>query len=141
MRTRMREGLIARSQTHLAAAGETWFAHMRFALGISGLLFAASIAALVHAFVPAWCTTSASSIISRLSGLMAERGSLDRIREESRGATGFASLLLLSGVATILLWGNGATFFIAGPLTLLAWGFPVAFLLSDPGLEDEGSTS
>jgi hypothetical protein len=58
---------------HPAKVDETFFEHMRFALGFSGLLFLAGGAALVHAIVPALCETTASSIIKKLYERSANR--------------------------------------------------------------------
>jgi hypothetical protein len=49
---------------HPAAVNETFLQHMRFALGFS--LGVASMAALVHAIIPALCETTASRILKRL---------------------------------------------------------------------------
>jgi len=51
---------------HPAAVNETFLQHMRFALGFSFWLGVASIAALVHAIIPALCKTTASRILKRL---------------------------------------------------------------------------
>ncbi|MBC8365608.1 MAG: hypothetical protein H8E59_11465 [Actinobacteria bacterium] len=51
---------------HPASAGETYGQHCRRALRVSATLAAASMAALVHALVPAWCTTRASDTVFEL---------------------------------------------------------------------------
>ena len=51
---------------HPAAVNETFLQHMRFAFGFSFWLGVASLAALVHAFIPALCQTTASRILMRL---------------------------------------------------------------------------
>lgn len=51
---------------HPAAVNETFLQHMRFAFGFSFWLGVASLAALVHAFIPALCQTTASRILKRL---------------------------------------------------------------------------
>jgi|UniRef100_UPI004047F7B1 hypothetical protein len=51
---------------HPATVNETFLQHMRFAFGFSFWLGVASLAALVHAFIPALCETTASRILTRL---------------------------------------------------------------------------
>ena len=56
-----------------AAVNETFFQHMRFAFGFSFWLGVASMAALVHAFIPALCETTASRILTRLHARIMSR--------------------------------------------------------------------
>jgi len=58
---------------HPASVDETYFGHMRFALGFAGWLGLAAGAALVHAIVPALCETTASRILCRLHARIAAR--------------------------------------------------------------------
>lgn len=58
---------------HPATVNETYFGHMRFALGFSFWLAVAAGAALVHAFVPVLCETTASRILKRLHGRIMAR--------------------------------------------------------------------
>lgn len=58
---------------HPAAVNETFFQHMRFAFGFSFWLGVASLAALVHAFIPALCETTASRILKRLHARITAR--------------------------------------------------------------------
>lgn len=58
---------------HPATVNETFFQHMRFALGFSFWLGVAALAALTHAFVPALCETTASRILKRLHGRIESR--------------------------------------------------------------------
>jgi len=58
---------------HPATVNETYFTHMRFALGFSFWLLAAGIAALVHAFFPALFETTASRILRMLVARMDAR--------------------------------------------------------------------
>lgn len=51
---------------HPASVNETFLQHMRFAFGFSFWLGVASMAALVHAFIPALCQTTASKILKHL---------------------------------------------------------------------------
>ena len=58
---------------HPATVNETYFEHMRFALTFAFWLTMAGLAALVHAFIPAACETTASRILRRLVAKMDAR--------------------------------------------------------------------
>lgn len=58
---------------HPAKVNETYFGHMRFAVGFAFWLGVAAMAALVHALVPALCETTASRIVTRLNARLAAR--------------------------------------------------------------------
>ncbi|MEM8537014.1 MAG: DUF6356 family protein [Pseudomonadota bacterium] len=58
---------------HPATVNETYFEHMRFALGFAFWLLVAAGAALIHAILPALCETTASSILRRLTDRMNAR--------------------------------------------------------------------
>ena len=58
---------------HPATVNETYFQHMRFALGFSFWLVVAGMAALAHAVIPAVCETTASGILRRLVAKMDAR--------------------------------------------------------------------
>ncbi|MEL6609968.1 MAG: DUF6356 family protein [Pseudomonadota bacterium] len=58
---------------HPASVGESYFGHMRFALGFAGLLFAAAVAALIHAILPPVFETRASDIVKRLHARIVAR--------------------------------------------------------------------
>ncbi|MEO0860764.1 MAG: DUF6356 family protein [Pseudomonadota bacterium] len=60
-------------QSHPASVNETYFGHMRFALGFAGMLFLAGGAALVHALIPPLCETTASRLIQRLHARLSSR--------------------------------------------------------------------
>jgi hypothetical protein len=51
---------------HPRSIGTTYFGHMRGALVISGRMFAASLACLVHAFVPGLFEKAASGTVTEL---------------------------------------------------------------------------
>ena len=59
---------------HPEAVGESYSEHMRVALSFAGPLLLAGLAALVHAFLPFLCTTTASSTVKRLHARMMNRG-------------------------------------------------------------------
>lgn len=58
---------------HPASVDETYFQHMRFAIGFAFWLCVAGGAALVHAVVPALCETTASRILRMLMARMDAR--------------------------------------------------------------------
>ena len=58
---------------HPEKVGEGYFEHMLFALTFSGRLFKAAGAALLHAFVPALCETTASQGIMDMHAEIAAR--------------------------------------------------------------------
>lgn len=58
---------------HPATVDETYFEHMVFALGFAFWFFMAGAAALIHAFIPALCETTASDILKRLNDKIANR--------------------------------------------------------------------
>lgn len=51
---------------HPATVNESFFQHMRFALGFAGLLLAAGGAALVHALIPCLFEKTAGQIVRKL---------------------------------------------------------------------------
>ena len=58
---------------HPAMVGETYGEHMRTALSFAGPLTKAAGAALVHAFLPFLCTTTASATVKGLHARMTRR--------------------------------------------------------------------
>ena len=58
---------------HPATVDETFFQHMRFALGFAGTLAVAAGAALIHAFIPCLFEKTASHMIDRLHHRMHNR--------------------------------------------------------------------
>ena len=59
---------------HPATVDESFFEHMLFALRFAASLFAAALAALVHAFVPCLFEKTASRIIAQLYARTQNRG-------------------------------------------------------------------
>ena len=129
--------MIERSKAHLAAAGETYWEHLRFARTIALLSLAAGIACLIHALIPALCTGTASRTISRINGLLAERGSINEVGVATSDTTAFALLLLLAGAAVAPLWFLPAVTELRLAYTMLAFALPLALLLTNPELEPE----
>ena len=74
--------MIAQSRAHLRSAGEGYWQHFRFATTFGLLAMAAGFAAILHAFVPAVCTSTASRIIRHLGNLLEDRSQNDRLRRE-----------------------------------------------------------
>lgn len=69
-----RQSLIDRwFRAHPATVDETYFQHLRFALGFAVWLIVAGFAALAHALVPAVCETTAGRIIGKLHDRMGAR--------------------------------------------------------------------
>ena len=60
--------------SHPESVGESYFQHQRVALSFAMPLLGASLAALVHALVPAVCERTAGDIIRKLHGRLEKRG-------------------------------------------------------------------
>ncbi len=58
---------------HPESVGETYLEHMGVALSFAFPLLRAGLAALVHAFLPFLCLTTASSTVKRLHARMVNR--------------------------------------------------------------------
>ena len=65
--------MINNSKKHLLNSKESYFLHMLMAIKISSQLLSTSIKALVHAFIPALFTKSASNKITELYLLIQKR--------------------------------------------------------------------
>ncbi|UYV38422.1 DUF6356 family protein [Rhodobacteraceae bacterium D3-12] len=59
---------------HPHSVNESYFGHMRFALGFAFWLGLAALAAMVHAILPFACETTASRITRRLYARIEHRG-------------------------------------------------------------------
>ena len=68
-----RNPIAALFTDHPAAVNETYFGHMRFALGFAFWLSIAAMAAMLHAIVPAICEATAGRILKRLNGRIESR--------------------------------------------------------------------
>lgn len=126
--------MIRQSKQHLAAAGEGYGEHFRFATTVGLLAIAAGLACLVHALIPALCTRTCSTIIARLQSLFAERRMLEQVAEQSSGAVTFVGLIVLSGGVAAAQHVVGANIAMAAAVGALAFAIPPAFLLSNPEL-------
>lgn len=58
---------------HPGSVNESYFQHMRFALGFAFWLMIAGLAAFAHAVVPAVCETTAGRILRMLTARMENR--------------------------------------------------------------------
>lgn len=58
---------------HPHSVDETYFQHFLFAMGFAISLFVAAFAALIHAFIPAACESTASNKIKQLYGRIHNR--------------------------------------------------------------------
>ena len=65
---------FAAFRDHPASVGETYFGHMGFATRFSAKLLLAGGAALLHAFIPPLCETTASRIVKELAEMCHHRG-------------------------------------------------------------------
>jgi hypothetical protein len=70
---------------HPHAVGESYGEHFGVALSYSARLFAASCAALVHAFLPFLCVTTASRAIKEMYADMTRRGATAPLPGPSQG--------------------------------------------------------
>jgi hypothetical protein len=70
---------------HPHAVGESYAEHFGVALSYSARLFAASCAALVHAFLPFLCVTTASSAIKAMYADMTRRGATTPLPNRADG--------------------------------------------------------
>ena len=59
---------------HPHSVNETYLEHLWFALKFAALLSCAATAALIHAFIPAMCKKTASTIIAKLYTRTHNRG-------------------------------------------------------------------
>ena len=127
--------IFRRSHQHLAAGGETYGEHFRFAITVALLAIAAGLACLIHAFVPALCTRTCSTIVARLQRLFVERCQLEQVAEQSSGAIAFVGLLVLATGAALIPWLGGANIVFTLMIAALALAIPSVFLLTKPELD------
>lgn len=132
-------GIIARltagSRAHLREAGESYFAHFRFAAFVGAMTIGAGLACMLHAMIPACCTGTASRTIRRLNLMLGDRSRLDDVIAESRDVLGFLFLTAIAALTAIVLLSLGGLQPLAVALSILAFGFPAALLISNPELE------
>jgi len=123
-----------RGRAHLIEAGESYFEHLRFAVGVGLMLLAAGVACIIHGILPGYCTRTASRTVDELRQLFLERHALAKVLAETSGALVLVGLLILTlPVWTLLLLSPGYPVPIATALFALA--IPAAYLWSNPQLE------
>ena len=130
--------MIRRSLAHLREAGEGYWQHFRFATTFGLLAAAAGLAAIIHAFVPAMCTHTASRIVRHLGRLLEDRSQIDAVESEAVEARAFVLLLILATAIVVPLWLLGAPLTIKVSYTVLAYALPATLMLSNPELVTPG---
>lgn len=123
------------SRSHLAAAGETYAEHMRFALTVGVLAIGAGLACVVHAFVPGVCQTSCSRTLAHLQRLFADRARLAEVREQSSGVTVFVALTSVSAITAAVVLVAGAAMPFAWLAAAQALALPALYLAQNPALD------
>ena len=126
--------MISQTRVHLRAAGETYWQHFRFATTFGLLAMAAGIAALLHAFIPAMCTTTASRIVRHLGQLLEDRSKIDALESEAIEAKAFVLLLILATAVITPLWLLDAPNTLRIAYTVLAYALPAALMFTNPEL-------
>jgi len=127
--------VIGRSKAHLAAAGETYWEHLRFARTIGLLSLSAGVACMIHAIIPSLCTTTASRTIGRINQLLGERKSIAEVQTATSDTTAFVLLLILATVTVAPLWILPAAVELRVAYTVMAFALPLTMLLTNPDLE------
>jgi hypothetical protein len=133
--------MIAQSRAHLKNAGEGYWEHFRFATTFGLLAAAAGVAAILHAFVPGICTSTASRIIRHLGQLIEDRSNIDAIESEAVEARAFVLLLFLAAAVVAPLWILEAPNMLRLAYTLLAFALPAVLLISNPELVTREETA
>jgi hypothetical protein len=126
--------MISRTRAHLRQAGESYWQHFRFATTFGLLAVAAGLAAIIHAFVPAMCTHTASRIVRYLGQLLEDRSRIDAVESEAVEARAFVLLLILATTVVAPLWLLGAPIALKISYTVLAYALPAALMFSNPEL-------
>ena len=126
--------MIAQSRAHLKSAGEGYWQHFRFATTFGLLAMAAGLAAILHAFIPGICTSTASRIVRHLGHLIDDRSQIDAIENEAVEARAFVMLLILATAAVAPLWILDAPNTLRITYTVLAYALPAALMISNPEL-------
>ena len=126
--------MIFQSRAHLRDAGEGYWQHFRFATTFGLLATAAGFAAILHAFIPGLCTSTASRIIRHLGHLLEDRGKIDAIENEAVEARAFVMLLIMATAVVAPLWLLGAPLILKIAYSVLAYALPAALMISNPDL-------
>jgi len=126
--------MINQSRAHLAAAGEGYWQHFRFATTFGLVAMAAGFAALIHAFVPGICTSTASRLIRHLGHLIDDRSKIDAVENEAVEARAFVLMLMLATAVVAPLWILDAPSALRAIYTILAYALPATLLIANPEL-------
>jgi hypothetical protein len=126
--------MIAQSSAHLHNAGEGYWQHFRFATTFGLLALAAGFAAMLHAFIPGICTSTASRIVRHLGHLIEDRTKIDAIENEAVEARAFVMLLILAAAVVAPLWILDVPTGLRLAYTVLAFSLPAVLLVSNPEL-------
>jgi hypothetical protein len=126
--------MIVQSRTHLRNADESYWQHFRFATTFGLLAAAAGFAAILHAFIPGMCTSTASRIIRHLAQLVDDRSKIDAVESDAVEARAFVLLLMLAAAVVAPLWILEAPTALRLAYTALAFALPAVLLISNPEL-------
>ena len=126
--------MISKSRAHLRAANEGYFEHFRFATTFGLLAAAAGFAAIIHAFLPGMCTSTASRIVRHLGQLIEDRSKIDAVESDAVEARAFVLLLILAAAVVAPLWIINVPLSLRLLYTLLAFALPAVLLISNPEL-------
>lgn len=126
--------MIRQTREHLRQAGETYWQHFRFATTFGLLAMAAGIAAILHAFIPALCSSTASRIVRHLAQLLEDRTKIDALENEAIEAKAFVMLLILATAVVSPLWLLDAPNSLRIIYTVLAYALPAALMVTNPEL-------
>jgi len=127
--------MIRTSKAHLAAAGESYGEHLRFAATVGLMALAAGAACLVHALVPALCQKTASRTIGLLSQLFERRDRIAEIEARSLEAIAFVVLGLMATMVSAILVASPAALPLKLAYSLLAFALPLTLLLTNRELD------
>lgn len=126
--------MIRQTREHLRQAGETYWHHFRFATTFGLLAMAAGISAILHAFIPALCTSTASRIVRHLGQLLEDRSTIYALESEAIEAKAFVLLLILATAVVAPLWVLDAPTLLRIIYTVLAYALPAALMVTNPEL-------
>jgi hypothetical protein len=130
--------MISGSKAHLRANGETYVEHLRFAATIGMLSLGAGLACLIHALVPALCTTTASRTIRQITALLGARDQLDETRAQASDLLAFLFLMMLSVAVVMPVWLLPITNVLRLTYSTLALSIPLTLLMTNRELVSGG---
>jgi hypothetical protein len=130
--------MISGSKAHLRANGETYVEHLRFAATIAMLSLGAGLACLIHALVPALCTTTASRTFRQITALLGARDQLDETRAQASDLLAFLFLVMLSVAVVMPMWLLPITNGLRLTYSALALSIPLTLLMTNRELVSGG---